>query len=242
MSRALPLPPRRWPILAVLLLMGLPSTGFHQSRNTPPQMVTILVRDLAGNPLEGIGVGIYEPGSSDVQVGRGSTDGGGFVRFRLPTGSYLVTFEGSWGTHTFVSPAEQNAGAMTTQGSGGYAIQVEPQSQGSEALFLFTIALDNTGRLVPLFDLSASPSDPPIPYLYDGRISDEVSVDQSQVNSLTNATLAAPILENTSLPTPVPGHIGMAGDIIGLLVMLVVVVLILLVLTAVLIRQLQRNG
>lgn len=245
MSRV-PLPiPRRWPILAVLLLVALPLTGFHRSQNVPPQVVAILVRDLAGSPLEGIGIGVYEPGPSGVRLDRGSTDGDGFVRFRLPAGSYLVTFEGGWGTHTFVPPAEQNAGAMTTERSGGYAIQVEVQSQGSEALFLFTIGLDNTGHLVPLFDLSASPGDPPLPYLYDGPISDEVSIDPSPVSGLTQATLAAPgiaAVENAPRSTPAPGRAGVDSGVIGLIIMLVVVVLILLVLIGVLIRQIRGTG
>jgi hypothetical protein len=133
------------------------------------QPLVIVVRDGQGNPVSGVTLRLLAAGPPDEPFDSCVTDADGQCRLLLPPGAYIVRFEGGWQGQTFVPSSQQNGGGLEDGGAsgGGFGVYIEPSLPGepgsAEQVVTFVIGRQ-AGQLVPLWDMSRSPSAPPQPY------------------------------------------------------------------------------
>jgi hypothetical protein len=134
----------------------------------PSQPLTIVVRDGAGNPLQGIALDILLAGPPHEPYDNCVTGQTGQCTLVIPPGAYIIHFQRGWRGREFIPVEDQNAGALNDGGTGGFGIYLEPGD--AEKIVTFVIGQDRgTGQLVPVWDMSRNPDMPPQPFAYDGR-------------------------------------------------------------------------
>jgi hypothetical protein len=155
-------------LLALAALLILLSSGAVPAQQANQPLV-IVVRDGQGNPLSGVTLRLLAAGPPDQPFDSCVTDAAGQCRLLLPPGAYIVRFEGGWQGQTFVSASQQNSGGLVDGGAsgGGFGVYIEPSLPGEpgsgEQVITFVVGRQ-AGQLVPLWDMSRSPSAPPQPY------------------------------------------------------------------------------
>jgi hypothetical protein len=153
-------------LAALFIFLGL---GYISPQQTPTEPLVIVVRDGQGNPVSGVTLRLLAAGPPDEPFDSCVTDADGKCRLLLPAGAYIVRFEGGWQGQTFVPASQQNSGGLEDGGasSGGFGIVLEPSLPGQpgsgEQVVTFVVGRQ-AGQLVPLWDMSRSPSAPPQPY------------------------------------------------------------------------------
>jgi hypothetical protein len=113
--------------------------------------------------VSGVTLRLLAAGPPDQPFDTCVTNTDGQCRLLLPAGAYIVRFEGGWQGQTFVPPSQQNGGGLEDGGAsgGGFGVYIQPGS--GEQVVTFVIGRQ-AGQLVPLWDMSRSPSAPPQPY------------------------------------------------------------------------------
>jgi hypothetical protein len=153
-------------ILSVLLVGLLPQQGGTQQPPTPAgEPVTLVVRDGAGNGLAGIAIDIALVGPPHEAYGTCTTDSNGECQLSLPASDYTLTFK-DWQGTSFGAASSQNQGPVEEAGellSEGFGLHIEPL--GQTQTYLFVIARDTSGSLVPLWDNARSRDQAPDPYI-----------------------------------------------------------------------------
>jgi hypothetical protein len=236
------------------LLTTLLALFVAQQASTQPQYqvqpLVIVVRDGQGSPLAGVTLRLLVAGPPDEPLDSCVTDGAGQCRLLLPPGAYIIRFEGGWQGQSFISPAQQNGGALTDGGAsgGGFGVYIQPGQV--EQIITFVVGRKD-GQLVPLWDMSRSPNAPPQPYappenpfdtasnpltsidlgsLAPGEVTLEgtAQVAESQIDAGSNST-PAPTRVPGSTVTPSPaatdGHVPAGSLWLGLVGLGVVVAL-----------------
>jgi hypothetical protein len=164
--------------LLVYILLVL---GGHAAYQGPRAggVLTVLVRDVAGTPMRGVEIELFEIGPPHRTVATRYTDVGGQAAFEVTPGlRYLVTLTGSWNGKRFIPASEQNAGVFESGaisgGTGGFGVYLDPST--TFYLFTFVVAENEAGRLVPFFDMTRDPARPPEPFTYENIEGNEVRV------------------------------------------------------------------
>lgn len=156
------------PLLLAGLLTGTNPPAITTLQAQASQPLVIVVRDGAGNPLQGIALGILLAGPPHEAYDNCVTDQAGQCTLIIPPGAYIVHFQRGWRGREFIPTTEQNASAQNDGGSGGFGIYLEPDS--ADQVVTFVIGQDReTGQLIPLWDISRDPTVPPQPFAYDGN-------------------------------------------------------------------------
>ena len=154
----------RWLTLVLALVLGpVAAAAQDGGRGT----LTILVRDPAGTPLANVTVALYH--DTDLAgpelVTTTATDAAGVITASdLAWGLYIVQFQGTAPDGRPMLPADQQNMGVLTDGnglSGGFGLRFA-EAQRTELYVLGSVAGD--GRAIPMFDMAASPADPPQPY------------------------------------------------------------------------------
>jgi hypothetical protein len=154
----------RWLILVLALVLGpVAASAQDGGRGT----LTILIRDPAGTPLPSVTIALFHDTDTagPVLIRSATTDAAGVITAPdLPWGLYIVQFQGTAPDGRPMLPADQqNMGALTDGNglSGGFGIRFAEAAR-TELYVLGSVAGD--GRAIPMFDMVASPADPPQPY------------------------------------------------------------------------------
>ncbi len=183
--------------------------------------LSILVRDAAGTPLQGVSVALYSGDKARGFPNTAVTGPDGLAHFPASSGRYIIAFQGSWGPGSFIPVAQQNAGVNAPNG-GGFPVTLKVVSE--PILFTFVVVQNSGGALLPLIDLSRSAEAAPQPYRYDGPTTGEVVVNQKLVENLTIqplATLPNPNAAAAATIASEPETTG-TGNIMGLVLALLV--------------------
>jgi hypothetical protein len=154
----------RWlTLILALVLAPLAAAAQDGGRGT----LTILVRDPAGTPLVGVTIALVHDTDLDgpVLITTTTTDDAGvIVQSELPWGLYLVQFQGTAPDGRPMLPADQQNMGVLTDGnglSGGFGLRFA-EAEATSLYVLGSVAGD--GHAIPMFDMAASPADPPQPY------------------------------------------------------------------------------
>jgi hypothetical protein len=154
----------RWLTLVLALVLGPVAAAAQDSgRGT----LTILIRDPAGTPLAGVTVALFHDTDTagPVLVTTATTDDAGvIVQSDLAWGLYIVQFQGTAPDGRPLLPADQQNMGVLTDGnglSGGFGLRFA-EAEATSLYVLGSVAGD--GHAIPMFDMAASPADPPQPY------------------------------------------------------------------------------
>jgi hypothetical protein len=154
----------RWLTLLLALVLGPVAVAAQDGgRGT----LTILIRDPAGTPLPSVTIALFHDTDTDgpVLVTTATTDAAGvIVHSDLAWGLYIVQFQGTAPDGRPMLPADQQNLGVLTDGNGlsvGFGLRFA-EAQRIELYVLGRVAGD--GRAIPMFDMAASPADPPQPY------------------------------------------------------------------------------
>jgi hypothetical protein len=194
----------KWWFTGWVLVGLLFSTAHHMQQQNPDRPLVIVIRNLDGTPAEGISVIVYDLERSGLDRQYTETDSTGAATFMVFYGDYLVAFEGMYQGHLFITPAQQNAGARTFGEVGGFGVFLDPHSDSYA--FLFTIAINETGQMVPLYDLAESTASAPVPYTYESGIGDEVMVNSAYTQLDLNR------VPGESVPDAPPSQVSAGGE------------------------------
>jgi hypothetical protein len=154
----------RWlPLILALAIWPVAAAAQDGGRGT----LTILVRDPAGTPLAGVTIALVHDTDTagPVLIRSATTDADGRITAPdLAWGLYIVQFQGPAPDGRAMLPVdEQNLGILTDGNglSGGFGLRFAEAAR-TELYVLGSVAGD--GHAIPMFDMAASPADPPQPY------------------------------------------------------------------------------
>ena len=210
----------------ITLITTLLALFVAQQASTQPQYqgqpLVIVVRDGQGSPLAGVTLRLLVAGPPDGPFDSCVTDSAGQCHLLLPPGAYIIRFEGGWQGQSFIPTAQQNGGVLADGGAagGGFGIYLEPSLSGeagqAEQMITFVVGRQD-GQLVPLWDMSRSPSAPPQPYAPPENPFDTASKTLADIDlgSLTfgevtpdgTAQVAQSQIDAGGAPTPTPTRV-----------------------------------
>jgi hypothetical protein len=154
----------RWLIVLLALVLGpVAAHAPDGGRGT----LTILIRDPAGTPLPSVTIALFHDTDTagPVLIRSATTDAAGVITAPdLPWGLYIVQFQGTAPDGRPMLPADQQNMGVLTDGnglSGGFGLRFAEATR-TELYVLGSVAGD--GHAIPMFDMAASPADPPQPY------------------------------------------------------------------------------
>jgi hypothetical protein len=187
--------------LLALTIFMMGNAHYASAQDYPSQPVSLFVRDGAGNRLQGVTLDIYVTGPPHEFLESCVTGADGGCHLMIPPKEYLVLFRDGYRGFPFVPSEEQNGGMMSDAGLGGYGISFQPDTE--EQSLLFVLGLRN-GQIMPLWDLAASPNDPPQPFI-NSEDPFAAPADALAEAGVTLDPLAPEVAEATSEPTTEAG-------------------------------------
>jgi hypothetical protein len=204
--------------------------------------LVVMVRDIAGAPLEGISVRLFQGLTTEIVPDSVRTGPDGLARFEVRQGTYLIAFGEDWGPKRFIPLEEQNAGVNAESG-GGFPVNLSDKS--TEYFFTFVVVPNADGNLVPLIDLSRDPGMLPEPYLYDGPVA-EAAVNQDLIDIVTLQPMATAPQPGVSEAVSEDGTVTAQPDGIDIVVLVIGVVVaggaVVFMWTIIFLQSRDRNG
>jgi hypothetical protein len=218
---------RQLPLLLLLIVTFLLAQVERATAQSQP--LVIVVRDGAGNPLQGVPLVLYVSGPPHQEFDNCVTDELGECSLIIAPGAYIVTFTQGWRGHEFIPVEEQNGGSVTDGGIGGFGIYLEPSS---EVQFVTFVIGQRDGQLIPLWDMSRDPAAVPQPFAYpdspldnpadalsdidlaalDTTISDG-SISTADPNAqVVVEQIPVPALTATTIPAATPTFVPIVGE------------------------------
>jgi hypothetical protein len=137
-------------ITSIGAITTLPQQVFAQQPTTQP--IVIVVRDGAGNPMMGVPILIKIASDPPQDCDQCVTAEDGACTVQLLPDQYLIQFVQGWRGRPFI-PVEQQL---------SFGLTVMPSDQVGYSTFVIA---EQDGRLVPVWDMSRDPEQPPQPFM-----------------------------------------------------------------------------
>lgn len=185
-------------VLPVLLAIALPQGVSHALQPTT-QPVVIVVRDCAGNPMMGVPLKIYIDVPPQFEEHDQCVTGqDGACTVHLLPNTYRVRFMQGWRGRLFIPVEEQQAFGLTV-------------GQSDQVQYLTLAVAERDGMLVPVWDMSRDPGQPPEPFLPSFASPDGDPLAALNLGPLVEDAAGPPAVAATPTPQTVVDRVEPGG-------------------------------